>query len=806
MSAMLLTLPRYPGCVVAVLLLLAACHDAPRKNPFDPELTPAVELTVALDDTAGTATLTWTRYAGETEFAEYRVLRNVVENTWVDTLTVIEEVGQTAFLDSLLAPDTAYDYRVAAVNVAGFAVSSEVRGVAGYSVEEVRLLPVESDVQAGALVLRWSRFRDPGFVAYQVRRRLGKLIQEDVLATLKGVGDTTFVDSTALIGVDYVYTVDVHAVGEVLPSNSQIHRLILPEVVLSEPVFDSATASAHLEWSEYDGPRFAAYRVERRTAGQEWQTVDEIADRTVAALTDSNMMGNTEYFYRVVVVTEREEEVPSAEMSGRFHSPLAEWPLEMEEEGYVRLYVEEEGRITALVADRRQVRLFFFSEDGFLLEEQLLVDIALDAIEPFSVSTALLSDGRRLLGLAVQDVAMVAEFTETGKQIQERRQLFADEKADVFEGMVLPGTIRISAQPEQVNVFRGSFLTFDNVGIFAGEEELFLDDFENGDLAKWKPIKGGKATRGQLVTSITEFSNYSVNFFKAEDAWQNYHLEADVRLLSPSILTFSLGARGAENIWMILRLTTHRNLAIMDLEGGLEAQSLSEDLQDFPGFIPVLYHQLEIGMIDGRIRAFLETPVLFGKIILDKSPSLMCLAASEDRVALAVENQPFFLNSERIDSNPNLLEAPAGELRMWEWEETSLIGICLPELQLVAFDRTGVFRPTGQLIWPFTTLKFVTILGTGAGQEAGEFLFPLSFDAGADGRLFVLDAGNARIQVFDQDGNYITQWGRKGSGAGEFDFGSGRRVEDFAGSIAVDDDGYIYVADVGNRRIQKFAP
>ena len=70
----------------------------------------------------------------------------------------------------------------------------------------------------------------------------------------------------------------------------------------------------------------------------------------------------------------------------------------------------------------------------------------------------------------------------------------------------------------------------------------------------------------------------------------------------------------------------------------------------------------------------------------------------------------------------------------------------------------------------------------------------------------MLDAGNARIQVFDLDGNYITQWGRKGSSAGEFDFGSGGAPEDFEGSIAVDSEGNIYVADVGNGRIQKFAP
>lgn len=101
--------------------------------------------------------------------------------------------------------------------------------------------------------------------------------------------------------------------------------------------------------------------------------------------------------------------------------------------------------------------------------------------------------------------------------------------------------------------------------------------------------------------------------------------------------------------------------------------------------------------------------------------------------------------------------------------------------------------------------RTATSLGTGLVQGNGELLVPLSFDAGPDGRIYVLDAGNGRIQVFDSAGKYITQWGREGSGVGKFDFGNGATAEDFVGSVAVDADGIIYVADMGNKRIQKFA-
>ncbi len=61
------------------------------------------------------------------------------------------------------------------------------------------------------------------------------------------------------------------------------------------------------------------------------------------------------------------------------------------------------------------------------------------------------------------------------------------------------------------------------------------------------------------------------------------------------------------------------------------------------------------------------------------------------------------------------------------------------------------------------------VLGSGPGQMS----LPLSMAGGADGRVYELDAGNSRIEVFDVAGNYITQWGVPGTGAGEFDFGSG---------------------------------
>ncbi|HRU38994.1 MAG TPA: hypothetical protein P5511_03885, partial [Candidatus Goldiibacteriota bacterium] len=60
--------------------------------------------------------------------------------------------------------------------------------------------------------------------------------------------------------------------------------------------------------------------------------------------------------------------------------------------------------------------------------------------------------------------------------------------------------------------------------------------------------------------------------------------------------------------------------------------------------------------------------------------------------------------------------------------------------------------------------------------------------------IYIADTGNNRIQVFDKYANYITQWGRYGRAENEMNSPSGIAVASA-----------VYVADTGNNRVLKFS-
>lgn len=83
------------------------------------------------------------------------------------------------------------------------------------------------------------------------------------------------------------------------------------------------------------------------------------------------------------------------------------------------------------------------------------------------------------------------------------------------------------------------------------------------------------------------------------------------------------------------------------------------------------------------------------------------------------------------------------------------------------------------------------------GTEPGEFNLPRDVALGKDGRIYVVDGGNFRIQIFDKDGKYLKSFGSVGKNMGQF----ARPKE-----IATDPEGNVYVVDAAFGNFQIFSP
>ncbi|NTU51401.1 MAG: hypothetical protein HGA94_03060 [Candidatus Aminicenantes bacterium] len=99
---------------------------------------------------------------------------------------------------------------------------------------------------------------------------------------------------------------------------------------------------------------------------------------------------------------------------------------------------------------------------------------------------------------------------------------------------------------------------------------------------------------------------------------------------------------------------------------------------------------------------------------------------------------------------------------------------------------------------PKVALEPVRTLGdVDTDDENLAFFMPSAIAVDGAGNLYVLDTGNHRVQKFGPDGTYLTTYGRRGQGPGEFQYPAW---------LAVDGKGFIYVTDPFNQRIQVLTP
>ena len=227
-----------------------------------------------------------------------------------------------------------------------------------------------------------------------------------------------------------------------------------------------------------------------------------------------------------------------------------------------------------------------------------------------------------------------------------------------------------------------------------------------------------------------------------------------------------------------------------------------------------------------------------------------------------------------IDRHDNVWLTDVALHQVFKFAPDGTLLLVLGEARVPGADRTHFNKPTDVAVLPdgsfyvsdgYGNTRVVKFSAAGEfefewgrpGTGPGEFDLPHAVDVDASGNVYVADRSNARVQVFDGSGKFVTEWrstelgrpfsvavsanravvvdggdqslcsvnpsqaeraecGLDRSGAAEVDL-SGRVLSRFgrfgnhdgqfrvAHDVAIANDGSIFVVDVGGQRVQRFA-
>jgi len=540
------------------------------------------------------------------------------------------------------------------------------------------------------------------------------------------------------------------------------------------------------------------------------QVVSEKTDIADTSFVDTKLRGSTEYFYQVVVVTDRDEEAASAAASGAIHELVGSWPLDLQGEGgqqeYVRLYADPEGEISALVAtDGMPLVLFRYTSGGLLIDRKQLR--AVDNSDGRATATTLDAEGQRYVGMASfwagNPLAVVA-FGPDGDPQWTEHEPFADDLSDALGGaeQIVKG---------EIGIVGSCNCHTDSVSVWVGEELVYGEGFADlpadlpdgpGSWRGWEfspnPPNAGPGGRASWYGSFAAV--------RTDPSWRDFRLVADVVVPAGQI---GIQIGGSSHSRFVLSVSLDTQQALLDwyfeppAGTGLDRREvhLSHPLD----VVSTAVYRLALEVADGRVRASVTHPVVWKGESGDAPVSWTALSTFAGQLAFTADERAFTISRDGSSRELSGFVSPVSEIRTWQTrgqrENWSWLGVCMPGNRPgTGTVRWGSLRSGGS----WTSLNKAVGPWLGAGRVG--LSFPISLAGGPDGTIFVLDAGNNRIVAYDVDGEYTTEWGGQSDGEGDFELSRGNTIGFCYGSICVDEEGFIYVADVYNKRILKYSP
>lgn len=245
--------------------------------------------------------LSWTpAEGGQESFRLERVVGGSIQ-TGSGLTTKVVAGDQVTYSDTGLTAHTTYAYRIRALNGTGESPVSREAG--GTTLRPKPAMPGGlnvATVSSGSLRLTWTDQSDSE-TFFRVERSIDSGGTWPVSRSVTGVAGTgtevELVENGLSANTRYTFRLLAVNVNHASDPTAAVSRLTAPARPSGLVVSNQGSASVELDWND-NSPQPSGFRVERRTSDGMYGLLDTVAAGT-SAYTDTAVLANTRYFYRV---------------------------------------------------------------------------------------------------------------------------------------------------------------------------------------------------------------------------------------------------------------------------------------------------------------------------------------------------------------------------------------------------------------------------------------------------------------------------------------------------------------------------